>query len=111
MPIASYSRSNHLSLLHRGAEFFPALIHAIDAAHDEIYLETYIFAIDGTANQIKQALVRAAQRGVAVHVLVDWLGTGQSNVTTLMAEFTRVGIDFVAFNPWFRRGVVRTHRK
>jgi len=111
MPVASYSRSNHLSLLHRGAEFFPALIHAIDAAHDEIYLETYIFAIDGTANQIKQALVRAAQRGVAVHVLVDWLGTGQSNVTTLMAEFTRVGIDFVAFNPWFRRGVVRTHRK
>ncbi len=111
MPIASYSRSNHLSLLHRGAEFFPALVHAIDAAQEEIYLETYIFAIDDTANQIKKALMRAAARGVAVHVLVDWLGTGQSNVTTLMAEFKRVGIHFVAFNPWFRRGVVRTHRK
>ena len=37
MSAASYSRSNHLSLLHRGAEFFPALIHAIDGAHAEIY--------------------------------------------------------------------------
>ncbi|MEO0314937.1 MAG: hypothetical protein RI928_1393 [Pseudomonadota bacterium] len=111
MSVASYSRSNHLSLLHRGAEFFPALIHAIDAADAEIYLETYIFAIDETANQIKHALIRAANKGVAVHVLVDWLGTGKSNVAALMAEFEGQGVRFVAFNPWFRRGVARTHRK
>ena len=74
MSAASYSRSNHLSLLHCGAEFFPALIHAIDAAHDQIYLETYIFALDDTANQVRDALMRAASRGVMVHVLVDWLG-------------------------------------
>jgi cardiolipin synthase len=111
MSTASYSRSNHLSLLHRGAEFFPALIHAIDAAHEEIYLETYIFAIDDTANQVKAALIQAAVRGVAVHVLVDWLGTGKSKVTALMTEFERAGVQFAAFNPWFQRGVARTHRK
>lgn len=111
MSAASYSRSNHLSLLHRGAEFFPALIHAIDTAHAEIYLETYIFAIDDTANQVKQGLIRAAKKGVAVHVLVDWLGTGKSNVATLMAELQAAGVRFVAFNPWFRRGIARTHRK
>jgi len=111
MSAASYSRSNHLSLLHRGAEFFPALIHAIDAAHDQIYLETYIFALDDTANQVRDALIRAASRGVMVHVLVDWLGTGKSTVTLLQAEFELSGVHFVAFNPWFQRGVARAHRK
>ncbi len=111
MPATSYSRSNHLSLLHRGAEFFPALIHAIDAAHAEIYLETYIFAIDDTANQVRDALIRAASRGVMVYVLVDWLGTGKSTVALLQAEFEPSGVHFVAFNPWFQRGIARTHRK
>lgn len=111
MPATSYSRSNHLSLLHRGAEFFPALIHAIDAAHAEIYLETYIFAIDDTASQVSAALIRAAARGVAVHVLVDWLGTGQARVAALRTLFESTGVHFVAFNPWFQRGVARNHRK
>ncbi len=111
MSVASYSRSNHLSLLHRGAEFFPALIHAIEAAQSEIYLETYIFAIDDTANQVRDALIRAASRGVTVHVLVDWLGTGKSTVALLQAEFEPSGVHFVAFNPWFQRGIARTHRK
>ncbi len=111
MSATSYSRSNHLSLLHRGAEFFPALIHAIDAANVEIYLETYIFAVDDTANQVRDALIRAASRGVMVYVLVDWLGTGKSTVALLQAEFESSGVHFVAFNPWFQRGIARTHRK
>jgi cardiolipin synthase len=111
MSATSYSRSNHLSLLHRGAEFFPALIHAIDSASVEIYLETYIFADDDTANQVREALIRAASRGVMVYVLVDWLGTGRSNVALLQAKFEPSGVHFVAFNPWFQRGIARTHRK
>ena len=111
MSATSYSRSNHLSLLHRGAEFFPALIHAIEAAQSEIYLETYIFAIDDTANQVRDVLIRAASRGVTVHVLVDWLGTGKSTVALLQAAFEPLGVHFVAFNPWFQRGIARTHRK
>lgn len=111
MSVTSYSRSNHLSLLHRGAEFFPALIHAIDTAQSEIYLETYIFSIDDTANQVRDSLIRSASRGVATHVLVDWLGTGRSTVAALRDEFEPSGVQFVAFNPWFQWGVARTHRK
>ena len=62
MPTASYSKRNHLTLLFRGAEFFPALIDALDAAENEIYLETYIFASDHTASLVKAALMRAAAR-------------------------------------------------
>ena len=110
MRAVSYSHSNQLALLHRGAEFFPALVLAIDNAHVEIYLETYIFALDETGHHVKAALRRAAARGVSVHVLVDWLGSG-STEAALQAEFESVGIRFACFNPWFRRGMARTHRK
>ncbi len=111
MRAASYSHGNHLTLLHRGAEFFPALIAACDSARTEIYLETYIFALDATGLQVKDALLRAAARGVSVHVLVDWLGTGRERVAQLAEAFGAAGIRFASFNPWFRRGVSRMHRK
>lgn len=111
MRAASYSHGNQLSLLHRGAEFFPALIQACDAAQSEICVETYIFALDPTGERVKAALLRAAQRGVAVQVTVDWLGTGRDTIARLQTELEAVGVRFAAFNPWFRRGIVRTHRK
>lgn len=111
MRAVSYSKNNHLTLLHRGAEFYPALIQAFDAAESEIYLETYIFALDDTGQQVKSALIRAAARGVNVHVMVDWLGSGRVRCKLLRSEFKPAGVRFSSFNPWFERGVVRTHRK
>lgn len=109
--MVSYSHSNHLALLHRGAEFFPALVLACEHARSEIYLETYIFAPDETGHHVKAALYRAAARGVAVHVLVDWIGTGNATAMVLEQELNAAGVRFASFNPWFRRGVARTHRK
>jgi len=111
MRAVNYSHGNRLSLLHRGMEFFPALIQAFDAAQSEIYIETYIFSLDPTGERVKSALLRAAKRGVAVQVMVDWLGTGRDMVAGLQREFAAAGVRFAAFNPWFRRGIVRTHRK
>ena len=111
MRASSYSHNNRLSLLHRGDEFFPALVLAIDSAHSEIYLETYIFSLDVTGHHIKAALIRAAARGVNVHVLVDWLGTGEMATLELRKDLEAAGIRFACFNPWFRRGLSRLHRK
>jgi len=111
MRASSYSHNNRLSLLHRGDEFFPALLLAIDSAHSEIYLETYIFSLDVTGHHIKAALIRAAARGVNVHVLVDWLGTGEMATLELRKDLEAAGIRFACFNPWFRRGLSRLHRK
>ena len=66
---------NKLQLLVNGEAYFPALEQAFDAAQSEIYLETYIFADDETGRRIAAALVRAAGRGVSVHVLVDGFGS------------------------------------
>ena len=69
-----FTDGNTLQLLRNGTAYFPALQQAIDMAKGEIYLETYIFRDDETGQAIAAALARAAQRGVAVHVLVDGFG-------------------------------------
>ena len=111
MRTVSYSANNQLTLLHCGAEFFPELEAACDNAVSEIYLETYIFADDDTARRIEQALIRAAARGVRVYVITDWTGSGRRNSNRLKARLQAGGVRHRSFNPWFRRGVARTHRK
>lgn len=102
---------NEIQLLHCGADYFPALIAAFDSARIEIYLETYIFAADDTAELIKSALVRAAARGVAVYLATDWIGTGRTKSGILERECKAAGIAYRSFNPWFKRGIARMHRK
>ncbi|WP_395334473.1 cardiolipin synthase [Novosphingobium sp. BL-8H] len=51
------------------------MVRAIDAAQTSVRLQTYIFADDRTGHTVAQALGHAHQRGVAVHVLVDALGS------------------------------------
>ena len=111
MRAISYSHGNQLSLLHRGEQFFPALIGTCESALVEIYLETYIFALDPTGLRVKTALLNAARRGVAVQLIVDWLGTGDDTIEQLRAELEPAGVRIVIFNPWFKRGIVRMHRK
>ena len=107
----NFTAHNRLDLLECGAMFFPALIAAIDAAATEVHLETYIFALDNVGQAVQAALQRAAARGVQVRVIADWLGSGGKVSKQLAREFRAAGVEFRSFNPWFIRGVARTHRK
>lgn len=107
----TFTAGNDIILLNSGAEFFPALVAAIDAARIEVYLETYIFAADKTADAVKDALKRAAARGITVNVITDWLGTGHAQCVALNREFRDARVNHRIFNAWFRRGVTRSHRK
>ena len=62
---------NHITLLHNGEEYFSELEAAIEKAHTEIHIETYLFEYDAIGIKISEALKRAAQRGVSVHLLLD----------------------------------------
>jgi cardiolipin synthase A/B len=103
--------NNDITLLESGTAFFPALLAAIDGAQYDIYFETYIFSDDATGRAVEAALVQAGLRGVRVRVVADWFGTGQRQCTRLGIAFAAAGVRFRAFNPWFKRGVARTHRK
>lgn len=106
-----FTARNNVELLHNGAEYFPALIAAFDEARFEIYLETYIFTLDKTGEEIKDALVRAAGRGVTVNVITDWLGTGHRQSIMLNRVLRGGRVNHRVFNAWFKRGVTRSHRK
>ena len=106
-----YESGNHLQLLHTGEDFFPAMLDSIKEAQQEIYLETYIFSGDDSAREIAKALMQAAARGVQVHVIIDWVGTGEEQCQRWVHEFQQHGVGCRVFNAWFKRGLTRTHRK
>ncbi len=100
---------NRLSLLNSGSEYFPALIAAIDAARHEVHLETYIFADDATGRRVAAALARAAQRGVAVRVLVDGFGAREF-AAGLGASLTADRAEVMTYRPEIGQFRFRRHR-
>lgn len=111
MRSVNFLADNDVRLLRSGTDYFPALIAAIEAARYEVYFETYIFADDDTGKAVQGALMAAAGRGVQVRMITDWYGTGNARVTRLHVELLAAGVEHRIFNPWFKRGVTRTHRK
>jgi len=107
----NFLADNEVKLLHTGTDYFPALIEAIESAQYEVYFETYIFAGDDTGQKVLAALMGAAQRGVQVRAITDWWGTGRRQVNSMHEQLAAAGVEHRMFNPWFRRGVTRTHRK
>jgi len=100
---------NRLQLLSSGGEYFPALIAAIDAAQLEVHLETYIFADDSCGRRVAAALARAAQRGVAVRVLVDGFGAREF-AAGLGASLSAGGVEVMTYRPEAGQTRIRRHR-
>ncbi len=105
---------NHIDLLDSGAQFFPALIAALDAARHEIFFESYIYAEDHTAQKVTDALAAAARRGVAVRVIVDGFGA-RDLAEAYRASLVAAGVELLVYRPplWWQpvRGLRRMHRK
>lgn len=94
---------NQIQLLRNGAEYFPALISAIESATQKIYLQSYIYQEDTTGIQIGNALKEAAKRGVTVHVLLDGFGSKDLSETYIeKLELTGVQVMFYRpkISPW-----------
>lgn len=116
MSVVHYLPGHQLSLLPGGSHFFPSLIAAIGASEVEVCLETYIFAFDGAGADVAEALAAAAQRGVAVRVLMDGIGT-PSVPAAWQARWAEAGVHWFRFAPLGRLGLLlpsqwrRLHRK
>jgi cardiolipin synthase len=105
-----FTPGNTIELLRSGGEFFPALEAAIDAAVNEIWLETYIFADDSAGSAIAAALVRAAQRGVDVRVLVDGWGAKHYLTKRLEQSLRMGGVRLLKYRPEVAPWQFRFHR-
>ncbi len=100
---------NKITLLHNGQEYFPALEAALDRARRTIYLETYIFEQDATGRRIAEALIRAARRGVRVHLLIDGFGSRALD-KGLMNEMMAAGVRLLVYRPERAPWRLRRHR-
>ena len=105
-----FTTGNRIELLRNGAEFFPALTRAIDAAELEVWLETYIFADDASGREVAAAMVRAAQRGVPVRVLVDGWGASLYLTPSLAKLLAAGGVRLMKYRPEVAPWQFRLHR-
>lgn len=92
------------------------LIADIDAAQKHVHLLTYIFATDGTGEQVIAALRRAAERGIPCWLLLDAVGSAAA-LARWAEPLRREGIEVTAMLPvgfWRKNAArfdLRNHRK
>jgi cardiolipin synthase len=107
---------NRVALLRNGEEVFPAWLDAIETARERVSLEMYIFNDDGIGQRIANALCRAAQRGVRVRLLYDFVGCRAAS-PAFFARMRQAGVHTIVYHAyrfWRPRFWVlfrRNHRK
>jgi len=112
VPRPVFSGGNAVRLLRGGEELFPALVEAIDEARHEVCLATYIFHDDLAADSVTQALIRAAQRGVQVKVVLDGFGM-LGRLSELQRRLTEGTVQVAVYRPldrwwnWLQPGQLR----
>ncbi len=105
---------NSVATLSNGDAIFAAMLAAIDKAAKSICFETYIYWSGEIGESFALALKRAAARGVAVHVVIDWMGSRQLD-PSLEQQLRAAGIQLHRYHrlSWYHLGRLnhRTHRK
>jgi cardiolipin synthase len=97
-PRVRWEGGNSVRLLEGGDQLFPAMVEALARAQHEVWFATYIFHDDGAARSVADALIAAARRGVAVHLVVDGFGS-KATLPTLRAWLADSEVRLEVFRP------------
>ncbi|GAP36921.1 cardiolipin synthase ClsB [Piscinibacter sakaiensis] len=113
---ARWLGGHRITLLENGEAFFPRVFEAIEAARDEVLIETFILFDDKVGRGLQAALLAAAGRGVRVALTVD--GYGSPDLPPDFVDpLTAAGVRFLAYDPaprlfgWRPNMLRRLHRK
>lgn len=104
---------NRVEVFFEGRSAFTAMQQAAATAEREILLESYIFKDDSTGRAALETLAAAAERGLAVRVLADALGSAETH-SGFWREMERRGIEVHLYHPMFSHfwyQPFRDHRK
>ncbi|WP_374257313.1 cardiolipin synthase ClsB [Aquabacterium sp.] len=96
-----YTGGNVATLLQGGRELFPALRDSIDRAKRSVWMAVYIVSPEGQSSTVLQALMRAARRGVDVHVVVDGVGSREAS-PQLWQSMEQAGVKLAIYRPLHR---------
>jgi len=109
--VAATVDGNRLTLLVDGPERLDALIGLIDGAERTLRILYYMFLDDGAGLRVRDALIRAAARGVRVWLLVDGFGSDGAK-DRFFSPLHESEVHFCRFSAKFgRRYLLRNHQK
>jgi cardiolipin synthase len=110
-PICATIAGNRFELLEKGSDRLRAILRLIDGAKRNIRLLFYIYHDDRAGESVRDALVRAAERGVKVEVLLDGFGCSAA-MPTFFEPLDRAGGNLCLFHASYgRRYLLRNHQK
>lgn len=105
---------NSIQLLINAEEFFPHMLSNIESAESFILMEMYLIESGHVADDFIDGFVKAANRGVLVHLLLDDFGCRGLNAND-RRQLNHPNIFLSFYNPLhygtFRRNLFRDHRK
>jgi len=115
MELAPAQRNHAVDMHADGSAALRGLMQTIDGAQRSLDVCTFVFANDEIGRLVAQGLLRAVQRGVAVRLLVDAVGSLQMP-HRLLRGLRRDGVQVQRFmpvlhNPLRGRTNLRNHRK
>ncbi|MDH3973357.1 MAG: phospholipase D-like domain-containing protein [Deltaproteobacteria bacterium] len=109
-----WKEGNHFSLLVNGPVFFTAMLDAVREAREYILLEMYLMESGDITTRFINELVKAAERGVKVYLLIDDFGSWKLGHADRQ-RINKSKIEMAFFNPlryWkWRFNLHRNHRK
>ena len=109
-PIRADIAGNNLELIESGDARLSTLLALIGGARRSIRMLMYMFNPDRAGEQVRNALVAAARRGVEVKLLID--GFGSAARPEFFYAFDEAGVEHCVFNPNYgRRYLMRNHQK
>lgn len=105
---------NRFEMLLNGDRIFPSMLDGIRSARKTITFETFIYWSGEIGEQIASALADKAREGIAVHVLLDWVGSSKMDKRYLNM-LRDAGAEVIQYHKphWTGLGRMndRTHRK
>lgn len=96
-----FTGGNKVTLLRGGQALFPAMRDAIEQASHSVWVANYLVSPLGQSSQVLGAMMRAAQRGVAVHMVVDAVGSDDAPAS-LWQDLRAAGVKLAVFRPLHR---------
>ncbi len=105
---------NHIEIMDEGEQIFDAMLDYIRRAEQTITKETYNFWGEEVGNAFAEELSNAAQRGVEVYFLMDYVGSRKATRNQIR-QMEEAGVRVIRWRQpsWFQlsRFNHRTHRK
>jgi cardiolipin synthase len=90
---------NGVRLLRDSTENYPVWLDAIRTARRHVHFENYFIREDPAGATFAAALIEAAQRGVSVRLIYDWLGAFRKTSGAFWDRLIAGGVDVRCYNP------------